>query len=101
MNDTQLKRSIQSVGMKCFVKYFEHFSDFTISNEELVDFLMKNEAWVESGCKTRVTQARCIISQGMTRKVLEIVVVSRNIPDDVIHQAESLLISNNFVERRG
>lgn len=43
MNDDQLYRSIQSIGMGCFTKYFEVFSDFEKSDEDLIEALMKIE----------------------------------------------------------
>ncbi|HCR70935.1 MAG TPA: hypothetical protein DIW23_05795 [Anaerolineae bacterium] len=101
MNDTQLKRSIQSVGMKCFVKYFEHFLDSTIKNDELVELLMKNEGWIESGCKTRVAQAKRIINHGKSKDALKIIVNSSKIDAEINLQAKELLANNNVVQSRG
>jgi len=62
MNDDQLDRSLRSIGKACFVKYFAEFSDLAISSEDLIDMLMQQEGYTESGCKTRISNSRRIIS---------------------------------------
>jgi hypothetical protein len=49
--------------MGCFTKYFEAFSDFEKSDEDLIEALMKIEGYEENGAKTRVSQARRILRE--------------------------------------
>ena len=42
MDDEQLNRSLQSIGMACFVKYFRRFNDTGLSNAQLVDLLIRD-----------------------------------------------------------
>lgn len=70
MNDKQLDRSLQSIGMACFVSYFPQFSDESISNEELIRMLMREKNYKESGCRTRVSQSRRIIARGKAQDAL-------------------------------
>jgi len=87
--------------MKCFVKYFKYFLDPSIKNEELIELLMKNEGWVESGCKTRVTQAKRIISHGKSIEALKRITNSSKIDTEISSQAKKLLANNNAVQSRG
>lgn len=90
MDDKQLERSLQSIGKECFVKYFENFKDFRYQNEELIELLMSNEGYEESGCKTRVNQSRRIINAGRENDALSIIMASQRIPHEVRQRAREL-----------
>ena len=90
MTDEQLRRSLQSIGMACFVKYFPQFSDETMSNEDLIELLMREENYMESGCTTRVTQARRIIARERAVDALLIVASSIRVSDEVSTEARRL-----------
>jgi hypothetical protein len=91
MNDNQLERSLQSIGKKCFVKYFDAFNNQQLSNEDVIEMLMKNEGYEESGCRTRVTQARRIIKAKMIKSALTNISQSSKIEVSIIEKAKSLL----------
>lgn len=82
MDSQQLKRCLQSIGKECFVKYFSHFSDFTLSSKELVDYLKKQEEYTENGSRTRVSQSRRIINSGHSKQVLLEICNSSRIPEE-------------------
>jgi hypothetical protein len=65
MDNIQLERSLQSTGKADFVKYCEPFSDSSISDDFLIDFLMKNENYTEGSSRTKVREARRIIRAGV------------------------------------
>jgi len=90
MNEEQLKRSLQSIGMACFVKYFPQLSDTSMSNEDLIELLMREEKYMESGCRTRVTQSRRIIANRRAKDALLIVASSARVPDDISTAAGKL-----------
>jgi hypothetical protein len=69
--------------MACFVRYFPQFSDETMSKEDLIELLMRNENYMESGCKTRVTQARRIIASERAVDALLVVASSARVPSEV------------------
>ena len=94
MDENQLERSLQSIGKKCFVKYFDTFNDKKLSNEDVIEILMKNEGYEESGCRTRVTQARRIIKAEMSKSALSIISQSSKLEDSILEKAE--LILNNI-----
>ncbi len=93
MNNEQLRRSLQSIGMACFVRYFPQFSDEAMSNENLIELLMRNENYMESGCITRVTQARRIIASGRAVDALLIVAGSARVPSEVSAAASRLALN--------
>jgi len=93
MNDDQLERSLQSIGKSCFVEYFEMFTNSSISNEDLIDILMKNESYMESGAKTRVSQSRRIIKSGRAKDALKIISSSNKVPDAISNKARELAAS--------
>ena len=93
MNDEQLRRSLQSIGMACFVRYFPQFSDKSMGNEDLIELLMRKENYMESGCITRVTQARRIIASERALDALLIVESSARVPGEVSMAASRLALN--------
>lgn len=90
MNDSQLKRCIQSVGKSCFVLYFEQFANPHISNEDLIDRLVRDEQYMESGARTRVFQSRRIIRAGRAIDVLRSIASSERVPQVVRERARDM-----------
>jgi len=90
MNDAQLERSLRSIGMACFVKYFSKFSDVSMSNNDLIALLKREENYVESGCRTRVTQSRRIIANGRAQDALLLVASAARVPDEISAAAGKL-----------
>lgn len=93
MNNEQLERSINSIGKGCFVKYFEEFSNMSISKEDLIERLMKTEGYKESGSTTRVSQARRIINAGRAKDALLIIASSNRVPASVSKLASELALN--------
>ena len=91
MNDDQLYRSLQSVGMGCFTKYFEAFSDFEKSDEGLIEALMKIEGYEENGAKTRDSQARRITREDRAIDALQKIAESERTESWVIAKAKYLI----------
>ena len=91
MNNYHLDRSIQSIGMGCFIKYFEAFSDFEKSNEDLIEALMKIEGYEENGAKTRVSQARRILREDRAVDALQKIAESERIESWVVAKAKYLI----------
>lgn len=93
MDDMQLERSLQSVGMACFVKYFHKFSDHRLGRDDLIELLMRNEGYKESGCKTRVSQSRRIINSGKAIDALRIVSEAERVPVKIADEAKRIMRS--------
>lgn len=93
MNSEQLRRSLQTIGMACFVKYFQQFSDESMSKEDLIELLRRNENYMETGCIPRVTQARRIIASERAVDALLIVASSARVPGEVSTAASRLALN--------
>jgi hypothetical protein len=91
MNNKQLERCIQSIGKECYVKYFTDFANQSLSKEDLVELLVKNEGYKESGCKTRISQSRRIIHSGRAKDVLHDITKSSRLSEKVVARAKALL----------
>ncbi|WP_295802831.1 hypothetical protein [uncultured Microbulbifer sp.] len=94
MNEEQIKRSLQSIGVTCFVKYFEAFSDLRKVDLDLIDAFMKIEGWEESGAKTRVSQSRRIFREGCEMLALKLAAQSKNVSPWVVAKAKELSASS-------
>ena len=93
MDDKQLDRSLRSIGKGCFVKYFKQFCNTRIKDYELIDILMKNEGYAETGCRTRVNQSRRIIREGRAKDALMEIITSEKLSDSVRQEAADLVKS--------
>ena len=81
MTDDQLDRSLRSIGKGCFVAYFCQFADLNLSNSDVIEMLIRQEGYTESGSRTRVSQARRIIRSGRAEDALRNVIQSDRIPN--------------------
>ena len=73
MNDSQLDRYLNSVGKRCFVRYFDRFSDQSLSNREVAEILQEEMGFTWKACNSRTGHARMIIRSGRAIDALEIV----------------------------
>ncbi|MCD4674236.1 MAG: hypothetical protein K8R77_16350 [Anaerolineaceae bacterium] len=89
--DAKLKKTIQSVGKGCFVKYYENFRDQKQSTGDLIELLMKEEGYTENACRTRISKSRKIINSGHAREVLRDITESTKLSDETIAKAKELL----------
>ena len=78
MNDRQLARDLQSVGMVCFVTYYGLFSDFSVPNEEVAARIQEDSNYTSKSCNSRASHARSIIRSGRGNDALHAVVNSNS-----------------------
>ena len=91
MDDQQLIQSLNSIGKRCFVKYYESFRDPMLSNEDLVDQFMSNEDWNENGSKIRVSYIRRIFAASRELDALSIISNSHRLDLSITIEANLLL----------
>ena len=77
MNEQQLVRTLNSVGMRCFVTYFRQFCEPSLSNEDVAAQIEEAERYTARTCRARVRGARRIINAGRGRDALTIIANSR------------------------
>ena len=90
MDDAQLKRYLQSVGMECFVTYYRRFADFSRSNEEVAAVIKSEMDYTDKSCKSRTSHARSIIKAGRARDALIIISKSVRVPASVKDEADRI-----------
>ena len=76
MNEQQLQRTLNSVGMKCFIAWFRQFCDPSLSNEDVAAQMEGAERYSRKACRGRVSGARRIIKAGRGRDALEKIIRS-------------------------
>lgn len=77
MNNTQLRKAIQSVGMTTFIEYFDYFQQDCWSNTDLVELLMSERSYTEKSAKTKVVNARRIMKASLVAEALTIIANSK------------------------
>ncbi|WP_400767254.1 hypothetical protein [Methylosinus sporium] len=93
MNDQQLARSLQTVGMACFVRYFSIFKDSSLLNADVAALIVAKEKYKERATLTRVSQARRIIREGRAVDALRMIASATNVEADASSRARSLVNS--------
>ena len=88
MDDDQLAKDLQSIGMACFVNYFTEFSDESLSDDDVTRILVEQEGWAEISARyRRVRGARRIIKAGRGTDALIAVSNSSRVPRKVVDKA--------------
>ena len=98
MTEQQLIRALNSIGKRCFVTYYEAFKNLNNSTEQLIELLMQNESYEESGCKTRISQSRRIFLERKETDALDIIIESIRLEPEIIHKAKLLREKSNTPE---
>lgn len=73
LEDWKLARYLNSVGKECFVTYFNRFSDWSLSNQEIAELLREERGYTWNACNSRTITSRSFIRAGRAIDALEIV----------------------------
>jgi len=94
MNDHQFKRTLQSVGQSCFVKYFNSFSSEILTREDIIEKLESETNYTRKSCTSRTGHAQRIINSGLAKKALETIISSQSpkVANETKDSAKKLLI---------
>ena len=90
MNDQQLDRALQSIGMECFVTCFREFDNPALSTKAVVEILMRDRGYAEKSCQNRTRGARRIIRAGRAKDALMIISESSRVPSEIAAKAKRL-----------
>lgn len=83
-----LVRSLNSIGKECFIKYFEDFSDLSISKEYLINLISTRENYKITATRTRVNNARNIFKHGFEERALDLIIDSNKLDEYIRNKAE-------------
>ena len=86
-----LKRTIQSVGMKCFIQYFDTFSSPRYSREDIIRTLENENNFTLKSCKSRASHAIRIFRENAELQALEIIINSPRVDSAIKNEAEKIL----------
>lgn len=89
-----LQRTLNSVGKACFVRYFEVFSSEE-PIENVLELLLNEEGYTEKASRTRISNARKIIRNGLSILALQAVIQSKHsaISPELKNKAQQLIQS--------
>ena len=85
------QRALKTVGMKCFITYFELFSDEEIESSDIVAKMMKEEKYTKESCQSKISNARFIIKNGYTKTALEQIQTATRVDEKIRRKAKRLL----------
>ena len=74
--DIDVSSSIKKVGISLFIEYFEKFNNLEIDNKDIVDLIIKDKKIAITTAKTKVSNARKIIKNNLTKEAIEEVLKS-------------------------
>ncbi len=91
MTEEELECSLRSIGKACFVNHYEIFSNFKMSNSELVQLLMTQQGYTKNASRTRVSKSRRIINADMVVSALINIINSNKVKKEARNKAQKLL----------
>ncbi|MCL6406240.1 hypothetical protein EXT70_11230 [Dickeya dadantii] len=91
MSRDKLGKYIKSIGMKCFVTYYQRFADAAVPTSEIIEQLHTQEDYTEKSAKTRLSKARKIIGEGVGIEALRIIASSGRVSNSVRDDAHKLI----------
>jgi hypothetical protein len=86
---TDLVRLINSIGKSTFVRYYECFSDSSLSNQDVIAMLP--EEYTMKSRVSRVTKARRTFREGLEEEALEIIAHAQGVDSATADRARELL----------
>ena len=81
------ERNLMSVGMECFVTYFELFNSCNLSNRDIAEQIFRDRDYTWKSCQSRTSKARSIIRAGRTRDALEKIITSNRVSEQTRNKA--------------
>ncbi len=75
-----MRSHLKSLGMGCFVNYFEKFRDLSISNQEVAEILQEEMGYKVPASHSRTSTARSIIKAGRAIDALDLIAGSNAAP---------------------
>jgi hypothetical protein len=93
MDDMQLERSLRSIGMECFVSYFQSVSESLEDTSKLIKQMNYQRNYSEKSCETRVFNIRKIIKSGNSLDAFNKVLMAGQISKETKNEAKRIIKS--------
>jgi hypothetical protein len=95
MCDFDVRRTLQTVGMSCFITHFKALSDESLSTTDLIEAI-SNENVSEASARTKASAGRRIIRNGYGTDALAIIADSEVVNSTISDSAKLLIQKENF-----
>jgi len=73
-----MKRLLQTVGKKTFIKYYYYFRDYTTYDEMIKVFKKNGETWNENSCSVKVSNGKAIFKKEYEIEALYFIINGAN-----------------------
>lgn len=91
MNDAKLENYLKMTGKANFVNYFQHFADFSLSNQMVAQYISDDlPCTYKSALGRRVEPARMIIRAGQSKSALLHISRASRLPERVKQAAREI-----------
>ena len=91
MKEEKLLRLLKTVGMGCFVKYYDMFFDSNMERSNIIEVLVRDEGYKEPASGSRVSAARMIIRAEKSIEAFQLIVEAPRASDFAKDRANELL----------
>ena len=85
-----LENNLKSIGMKCFVDYYEYFK-MDCSTEDMITIMP--DSWTKASKQSRTSVARAIFRDNLQCRALEIIFQAERVDSKTRNKARLLLQS--------
>ena len=89
-----LKRKLDSVGKRAFVKNFDVFQEYAsgrIARDAAIEKLVSLGVSNEAGAAIRVDNAKLIFDNGLALEALHLVLQAKKVPDNIIDEVKRII----------
>jgi demethylmenaquinone methyltransferase/2-methoxy-6-polyprenyl-1,4-benzoquinol methylase len=89
--DLPFFRALKTVSMRCFIKYYDDFTNKDITTKKLITKMQKSETYTKDSCQSRISNARFILKNGYTQEALEYIIDANRVDDSTRRKARKIL----------
>jgi len=95
MSSFDVKRTLQTVGMTCFVTYFKELANDRLQLADLVE-IISNKNVSESSARTKACAGRRIFREGAANEALKLISKSKIVEPSISSAANNLIIGKKW-----
>jgi len=81
----EMKKLLNGIGIKVFVDYFNYFNNLDYEVTDIIEILPSQ--YTEKSRRSRISKARTLIRENKLDEVLNYILESKRISDDIKNQA--------------
>lgn len=86
-----LKRTLKSVGMAVFIRYYDYFISEKYAVKELKSLFLETGKFGKNSCATKASAGKSIVKKGLTKEALNLISTSSDADLETVKKAKDLL----------